>query len=54
MPLLSHYTTLDGLEGIAKKTFWATNFLSLNDTSEAYKQAGKTEITNRRVEQSEG
>jgi hypothetical protein len=37
MALLSHYTTRDGFEGIAKtKTFWATHFLSLNDTSEFF------------------
>jgi len=37
MPLLSHYTTRVGLEGIAEtRTFWATNFLSLNDTSEFF------------------
>lgn len=37
MTLLSHYTTRDGFEGIAKtRTFWATNFLDLNDTSEFF------------------
>jgi hypothetical protein len=35
--LLSHYTTEAGLLGIAKsKNSWATNFLSLNDTSEYF------------------
>ncbi|MBU2537721.1 MAG: DUF2971 domain-containing protein [Proteobacteria bacterium] len=37
MSLLSHYTTRAGLEGIAKtRTFWATNFLEVNDTSEFF------------------
>ncbi len=37
MPLLSHYTTRAGLEGIARtKAFWATNFLDLNDRSEFF------------------
>lgn len=37
MTLLSHYTTLAGLEGIAKtRSFWATNFLNVNDTSEFF------------------
>jgi hypothetical protein len=35
--LLSHYTTKDGLEGIAKsKTLRATSFLQLNDPSEYF------------------
>ena len=35
MPLLSHYTSKTGLEGIAKsKTLHATSFLQLNDKSE--------------------
>jgi hypothetical protein len=35
--LLSHYTTREGLEGIAKsKTFRATSFLQLNDTTEYF------------------
>lgn len=33
--LLSHYTDRAGLEGIAaSRSFWATNFLDVNDTSE--------------------
>ena len=35
MPLLSHYTSQAGLEGIARsKCLWATDFLELNDNSE--------------------
>jgi hypothetical protein len=37
MTTLSHYTSLTGLEGIAKTgTLWATNFTELNDTSEYF------------------
>jgi hypothetical protein len=37
MELLSHYTSRDGLEGIAEsKTLRATSFLQLNDTSEYF------------------
>lgn len=33
--VLSHYTSMAGLEGIAKSgSLWASNFLSLNDTTE--------------------
>lgn len=35
MPLLSHYTSRAGLEGIAEThSLWGTNFLDLNDSSE--------------------
>lgn len=35
--LLSHYTSRSGLEGIASTaTLWATNFLTVNDTSEYF------------------
>ena len=35
--VLSHYTDRGGLEGIAQsKAFWATNFLSVNDTTEYF------------------
>lgn len=50
MSLLSHYPNLAGLEGIARtRTFWATNFLELNDTSEffyGWHQLYKTAIEN--------
>jgi len=37
MSLLSHYTNRAGLEGIATtRTFWATNFMEVNDTSEFF------------------
>src|SRR3954453_801521 len=35
--MLSHYTTRDGLEGIAKSgSLWASNFLTVNDKSEFF------------------
>jgi hypothetical protein len=35
MAVLSHYTSLTGLEGTAQsKTLWATDFLDLNDKTE--------------------
>lgn len=37
MPLLSHYTTREGLDGIAEtRVFWATSFMDLNDKSEYF------------------
>src|SRR5262249_41137687 len=44
MPLLSHYTSRTGLEGIARsKTLWATDFQELNDKTELI--YGYTELT---------
>lgn len=37
MTLLSHYTSRAGLEGMARsRSFWATNFLELNDANEFF------------------